>query len=320
MQTKPYSIVFMGTPSYAVLTLKAICEDPRFEVRGVVTQSDKELGRGLKLEASPVKVFAQEHGLTVFSPHKLNTPEMLEALRNLSPDFFLTIAYGKILRPAFLQIPRLAPLNLHASLLPKHRGAAPIAWSIIHQEQQTGVSLMQMDAGMDTGPVYAQKILPIADDDTALSLHDKLSVLSADILLEHIDAIATGTLLAQPQVGSPSLAPTLNKQMGAIHFEQSSQSLSCLIRGLTPWPSAYVRFRNKRITLGAVLSIERNHDHVPGTFLGLEDNALLIACAQGILGVRSLKVEGKALMEAKSFINGYRLQTGDRFENFNDTK
>ncbi|MGI5828930.1 MAG: methionyl-tRNA formyltransferase [Bradymonadia bacterium] len=315
-----YSVVFMGSPEYALPTLERLCDDERIDLRAVVTQADKEQGRGRRMKACAVKAAALERGLQVYSPVKLNTAEMREALSDLAPDFFVTIAYGKILRPSFLAIPKIAPLNLHASLLPKYRGAAPIAWSIINGEHETGVCLMRMDAGMDTGPVYARRSLPIADNDTAQSMHDKLSVLSAQILVDHIAEIAEGKLEAEPQRGEPSVAPMLTKQMGAIHFLQDAKQISCTIRGLSPWPSAFVRFGGKRLTLSEVYSEDYVHNAAAGSFLGYdkEQRAIRIACQNGVLGVRALKPEGKAWMDANSFVNGYRLQESAVFEKYDE--
>lgn len=300
-------VVFMGSPDFAVPTLEALVGDPRIEVCAVVTQPDKLAGRGKRLTPPPVKVCAEKHGIRCFQPEKLKTEAMYQALSEIAPDFFVTIAYGKILRQAFLDIPRIAPLNLHASLLPRLRGAAPIQWAVIREEKKSGVCLMRMDAGMDTGPVYARRELTLAADETASSLHDKLSQMSAEILMTHIFEIAEGRLEAQAQEGEMTLAPTIEKSLGAIRFDMPSHTLDALCRGLTPWPSAFAMLDGKRVALQMTSHDDEAVDAVPGTILGYDAScrALRVACASGALYVSMLQPEGKKSMDAASFVNGY---------------
>lgn len=301
-------IVFMGSPEFSVPTLEALLHAPQCEVCAVVTQPDKPTGRGRKMLPPAVKVCADAHGIPCFQPPKLKTQEMFDTLTQLAPDFFVTIAYGKILRQSFLDIPRIAPLNLHASLLPRYRGAAPVQWSIIRDETETGVCLMKMDAGMDTGPVYATQKTPIAPDETPDTLFEKLSHISARLLLEHIDDIASGKLTAHPQTGEPTTAPMLEKSMGSVHFDTDARELDCLCRGIAPWPTAHVLFQGKRLSLLMTHAVEGESKAQPGTVLGLdsETGALHIACKTGILAVDALQLEGKKRTDARSFFNGYR--------------
>ena len=303
-------VVFMGSPEFAVPTLEALVAHPDIEVCAAVSQPDKPAGRGRQLMPPAVKVCAESHGIRCFQPEKLKTPEMYDALSAIAPDFFVTIAYGKILRQSFLDIPRIAPLNLHASLLPKYRGAAPVQWSIIHGERETGVCLMRMDAGMDTGPVYARRTVAIAPNETPDTLFPKLSRVSAEILIDHIFAIADGKLEATPQQGEASMAPMLQKSLGAIAFDQDAAKLDALCRGIAPWPTAFTSFRGKRLAITMTHAIDRDPGAAPGTILGLDPDthAMTVACAHGILAIDELQIEGKKKTDAASFYNGYRPQ------------
>ena len=300
-------IVFMGSPEFAVPTLKALIDCPDTEVCAVVTQPDKPAGRGRQLVAPPVKTCAIEHQIPCYQPEKLKTQEMYDILSAIAPDFFVTIAYGKILRQAFLDIPKIAPLNLHASLLPKYRGAAPVQWAILNGEKQTGVCLMKMDAGMDTGPVYTREIIDIAPDETPATLFDKLSVLSAKILMAHIFDIASGKLQPSPQQGDPSAAPPLDKSMGLLDFNMDAQTLVQRIRGLSGWPNAYTFYNGKRLVIHEASVSSQHTQSEPGHIVGLDENKnMLVACQNGMIAVHSLQLEGKKQATAESFFNGYK--------------
>lgn len=301
-------VVFMGSPAFSVPTLEALIAHPEIEVCAVVTQPDKPAGRGRQLQPPAVKVCALQHEIPCYQPEKLKTQEMYDILTGIAPDFFVTIAYGKILRQSFLDIPRIAPLNLHASLLPKYRGAAPVQWAIINGETETGVCLMKMDAGMDTGPVYAEQKTDIASDETPDTLFEKLSQISADILMNNIFDIAAGKLQAVPQNGEPTAAPMLQKSLGEITFDMDARKLDALCRGIAPWPTAFTSFGGKRLSIHKTHAIDAQSDEAPGTILGLDPQtkALKIACQTGILAVHELQIEGKKKMDAASFFNGYR--------------
>ena len=300
-------IVFMGSPEFAVPTLEALVAHPDCEVCAVVTQPDKPAGRGKQLTPPAVKVCAQAHGIPVYQPEKLKTQEMYDILTGIAPDFFVTIAYGKILRQAFLDIPKIAPLNLHASLLPKYRGAAPVQWAILNGETETGVCLMRMDAGMDTGPVYARETVAIDPKETPTTLFDKLSKVSAQILMQHLFEIASGKLEPVAQQGEPTMAPMLDKSMGLVDFNQDARALACRIRGLSGWPNAYTFYQGKRLVIHEADAIDDHCSAEPGTIVGLSnDKSLLVACKSGSLAIRSLQIEGKKRMDAESFFNGYK--------------
>ena len=300
-------IVFMGSPDFAVPTLKALIEHPEIEVCAVVTQPDKPAGRGRQLIEPPVKICALENKIQCYQPEKLKTQEMFDILSAIHPDFFITIAYGKILRQAFLDIPRLAPLNLHASLLPKYRGAAPVQWAILNGEKQTGVCLMKMDAGMDTGPVYTREIIDIAEDETPVTLFEKLSHLSAKVLMDNIFDIANGKLQPTPQEGEPTAAPPLEKTMGLLDFNQDSRIIAQKIRGLSGWPNAYTFYKGKRLVIHKAAAMEATSELQPGTIIGLNpDKSLAVACKSGTLAIHTLQLEGKKSSDAESFYNGYK--------------
>ncbi len=301
-------IVFMGSPAFAVPTLEALIQHPEIEVCAVVTQPDKPAGRGKQMTPPAVKTCALEHNIPCYQPEKLKTQEMYDILTGIAPDFFITIAYGKILRQSFLDIPRIAPLNLHASLLPKYRGAAPVQWAILNGEKQTGVCLMKMDAGMDTGPVYARRIVDIEPEETPTTLFDKLSVVSAQILMDHIFDIAAGKIEPTAQSGEPTMAPMLDKSMGLIDFEQDAHALACRIRGLSGWPNAYTFYEGKRLVIHEAFAMDGSSSFAPGYIMDLDPQtkSLKIACKSGILAIRSLQIEGKKRMDAESFFNGYR--------------
>ena len=303
-------VVFMGSPQYSVPTLEALIAAPDIEVCAVVTQPDKPAGRGRQIVEPPVKICAKAHNIDVYQPPKLKTPEMFEALTSYAPHFFVTIAYGKILRQSFLDIPSIAPLNLHASILPELRGAAPVQWAIMRGATETGVCLMKMDAGMDTGPVYAVRKTPISDRETPETLFETLSQISAQILIDNIRDIASGQLVATPQVGESTTAPMLSKEMGAIDFDTDAKSLDCLCRGMSQWPTAYALFNGKRIAIHMthVVDMQPPADAAPGTILGLDPStkSLLVACKTGVLAIEVLQIQGKSKLNAESFFNGYR--------------
>ena len=300
-------VVFMGSPEFAVPTLEALIAHPDCEVCAVVTQPDKPAGRGKQLTPPAVKVCAQAHSIPFYQPEKLKTQEMYDILSGIAPDFFVTIAYGKILRQAFLDIPKIAPLNLHASLLPKYRGAAPVQWAILNGEKETGVCLMKMDAGMDTGPVYAREVVAIDPKETPITLFDKLSKVSAQILMKHLFEIASGKLEPVAQAGEPTMAPMLDKSMGLVDFDQDAHALACRIRGLSGWPNAYTFYQGKRLVIHEADAVETSSDAQPGTIISLDaDKSMLVACKSGMLAIRALQMEGKKRMDAESFFNGYR--------------
>ncbi len=302
----------MGTPQFAVPILKALLEGDD-EVVAVVTQPDKPAGRGKKLTPPPVKLLAQKYGVPVLQPQKIKEPAFLEELRKLSPDVIVVAAYGKILPKEILELPAYGCINVHASLLPKFRGAAPINWAIISGEKETGVTIMQMDEGMDTGDILLMEKIPIENEETAGTLHDKLSHLGARLILETLKRLKDGTLKPrrQPEEGV-SYAPMLRKKDGLLDFNRPAKELACLIRGLDPWPTAYAFFRGKLIKFFRPEALEKR-EGAPGEILGLERDGILVGTGKGALKIKEVQLEGKKRISAEEFFRGYRPQKGEKF-------
>ena len=312
-------VVFMGTPDFAVPALSALLAstgvhstertstDAVFEVVGVVTQPDRGSGRGRKLTPPPIKVLAQAHGIPLFQPETLRAPEAWDAIALLAPDFLVVVAYGELLSPRYLALPTIAPINVHASLLPKFRGAAPIHWSIARGEAETGVSIMRMDRGLDSGPVYRMASMVIEANDTAGSLHDRLSTLGARLLVETLPLIASGALVPSEQDHSKAtLAPMLKKSDGFLRFDQAAERVSQHARGMTPWPGVTCLFKEKRLKLLEVsLAARMGGLGDPGQILAVDERGLVIACKAGAVAAAALQLEGKSRQSAADFGRGY---------------
>lgn len=302
-------VVFMGTPDFAVGSLKALL-DAGHTVVGVFTQPDKPQGRKMLLTAPPVKKFALENGLEVFQPSSVKTDEAYELLKSLSPDVLAVVAYGKILPKRILDIPKFGCVNVHASLLPKYRGASPIQWSIYCGDKVTGVTTQLMDEGMDTGDILLDDKVDITDADNFETLHDKLAISGAKLLVETLACLENGTAKPrkQPEDGA-SYAPIIKKEMGAVDFTKSASEIDCLIRAFTPWPSAFFFIEGLRIKiLGA--SVSEASDAVPGTVINTK-TGLKIACGENTsILITDIQPEGKGAMTAKAYLNGKPLKEG----------
>lgn len=302
-------IVFMGTPAFAVPSLRA-CLDVG-EVVAVVTQPDKPQGRGQALGISPVKALALERGLQVLQPLKLKQQNFGEVLRALAPDVAVVTAYGKILPKDVLEAPRLGSLNVHASLLPRWRGAAPIQWAIASGDATTGVCLMKMDEGLDTGPVLACRELPIEPDDTSATLHEKLSELGRRTLVEELPRYLRGELVPTPQpTEGATYAPMIEKEQGALDFTQPAAALERRMRAFTPWPGSFTRLG------GALLKVHRAKVRVgrgsPGQVLAADAEGIEVACGEGSLSLLEVQLEGKRRMSAQDFLAGHPLIPGSK--------
>jgi methionyl-tRNA formyltransferase len=301
-------IVFMGTPQFACPTLQMLL-DRGEHVVAVVTQPDRPKGRGQQLQPPPVKELAATHGIPVFQPLKVRVPEAVEQIRAYAPDLIVVIAFGQILPKALLDIPRLGCINVHASLLPRYRGAAPLNWCIINGETETGITTMLMDVGLDTGDMLVKRAIPIHPDEDASSLHDRLAILGAETMAETLDLLTAGRLVPQRQDDSLSCyAPMLKKELGAIDWRKSPAEISNLVRGVTPWPGAYTRLDGK------LLKLFRAHtacgEGSPGTVLRADADGLEIACSGGSIVFTDLQLEGKKRMKAADFLAGYRVAPG----------
>ena len=301
----------MGTPDFSVPTLECIIEAGH-EVVGVVTQPDKAKGRGKKVVYTPVKEKALEHGLTVYQPRRAREPEFIEQMRALNPDVMVVVAFGQILPKELLDIPKYGCVNVHASLLPKYRGAAPIQWAVIRGEKVSGVTTMQMDVGLDTGDMLLKTEVPLAEDETGGSLHDKLSVLGGDLLIETLKGLEAGTIVPEKQDDSQSgeYARMLDKSLGKIDFSMRAEEIERLIRGLNPWPSAYTSYNNKTMKLWKARVVSGG-EAVPGQVLAVDKKGFTVQTGDGALQILELQMEGKKRMDAGAFLRGCPLTAGE---------
>jgi len=306
-------IAFAGTPQFALPALQALLKS-RHQVVGVLTQPDRPAGRGQQMRASPVKLLALDARLPLAQPPTLKTPESRAELTQWAADVLVVVAYGLILPPPVLALPRLGCVNIHGSLLPRWRGAAPIQRAILAGDAETGVTIMQLDAGLDTGPMLLERVRPIGSQDTAGDLHDALSELGAAALLEALDGLAAGTLKprAQPAEGV-SYAPKIEKSESPLDWSVSAIHLDRKIRAFNPWPVAETRFAGEslRVLRARIAEPMGAHD-APGTLLGIAEDGLRVACGEGVLAVRELQRAGKRPVSARDFANAVRL-AGLRF-------
>jgi methionyl-tRNA formyltransferase len=307
-------IAFAGTPQFAVPALKALLASPH-RVVGVLTQPDRPAGRGRELRASPIKLLALEHSLPLAQPTTLRTPEGRAPIEQWAPELLVVVAYGLILPPAVLGIPRFGCLNIHGSLLPRWRGAAPIHRALLAGDAETGVTIMQLDAGLDTGPTLLERRRAIGPHDTSGDLHDALSELGATALLDAIEGRVNGTLVPRPQPeDGVSYAAKVEKSEARIEWNSSAAVLDRQIRAFNPWPIAETRFAHETLrVLGAVVADARAREGAPGTVLGLTNDGLRVACGEGVLALREVQRAGKRPVSARDFVNAVRLQ-GLRFD------
>lgn len=304
-------IVFMGTPDFAVGTLHALAESEH-EVAAVVTQPDKPKGRGKTLMPTPVKEEALKYNIPVYQPQKVRSEEFQNILAGIQPDAIVVVAFGQIIPQSILDIPRYGCLNVHASLLPKYRGAAPIQWAVIDGEKESGVTIMRMDAGLDTGDMIAKQIVTLETDETGGSLFEKLSQVGADLLLETLDSIENGTAVyeKQPEESPTPYAAMLDKKMGLIDWERPAGEIECLIRGLNPWPSAYTYLDGKTLKIWKAQVENSDSEEQPGTVIQADKEAFCVACGSKVLHITELQLEGKKRMAFDAFLRGYPVETG----------
>ena len=306
-------IVFMGTPSFALVPLAALCEAGRTPV-AVYTQPDQVNGRGGKISFSPVKQYALENKIPVCQPQSFKEEAAVLALRDWRPDLIVVIAYGKILPQAVLDIPTYGAVNIHASLLPKYRGAAPVQRAILNREEETGVSLMKLDAGMDTGPVISRVSVKIGDAVTSGELLDILADTGAKELLRILPDITEATAKAAPQDESlATYAEKITKEMGALDWTEAAAGLHARVRALSPNPGTYTYFAGKRIKIWRSFLTEKETTAAPGTVVSADKNGLLLATGEGVLGISRLQPENKKEMDAADWLRGAKVQAGDRF-------
>jgi methionyl-tRNA formyltransferase len=315
-------LVFCGTPQFAVPTLKHLLAEPHFSVSGVITQPDRPRGRGQQLSVSPVKEIALAAHLPVHQPEKIRAPEVQQLLEKLAPDVIVIIAYGQIIPERLLSIPKHGWINLHASLLPKYRGAAPINWAIVNGETRTGLTTMRIDAGMDTGDILLQREMEISQTETAPDLAARMSEAGGPLVEETLRGLAAGTIVPRPQNhAEATLAPILKKEDGRIDWKCSAQEIHNHIRGFFPWPGGYTTFRGKTchvwgepapdaLLTGQLLD---SASVVPGTLL-LAKNRWSVACGHATaFRLRTVKLEGRKPVSPTDFANGAHLKRGERF-------
>ncbi len=333
-------IVFMGTPDFAVNTLEALI-DAGHSIPLVVTQPDKAKGRSSKLVFSPVKEAAISHGLKVTQPEKVRDPEFIDELKTIAPDVIVVVAFGQIIPEAILNLPVYGCINVHASLLPAYRGAAPIQWAVIDGLKETGVTTMYMDKGLDTGDIIEQRTIELAPDETGGSLFDRLAILGGEIIVDTLEKLESGTATRTKQDDSRSnYAKMLSKDMGLIDFSRSAEELERLIRGLDPWPSAFTRLNGKMLKIYKALVVSEDDaanlcrmlhekadtsEHIsednrseyvseghiiPGTIIAVDKKSFTVRCGKGALRIMNLQLEGKKRMDTNAFLLGYDISEG----------
>ncbi len=299
-------IVFMGTPDFSVPALKELAK--HHEIAAVVTQQDRPKGRGHKMQYTPVKEAALELDVPVYQPQKVKDAEFVEILKDINPDAIVVIAFGQILSKEILDLPKYGCINVHASLLPKYRGAAPIQWAVIDGEEVSGVTTMYMGEGLDTGDIIDTTVITLDEKETGGSLFDKLAIEGSKLIVKTLDELEKGTATRTPQDESKSTyAGKITKELGNIDFAKSAKEIECLIRGLNPWPSAYTKLGDKNIKIWDASVLNVAVDKEPGTIIGTEKNAICVATGNGILKIHELQLEGKKRMDVTAFLNGYQL-------------
>lgn len=317
-------LVFMGTPDFSVPALRALVSGGH-EVVGVFTQPDRPAGRGKNLKPSPVKIAAEELGLPIFQPERIKTPEGTQQLRVLAPDSIIVVAYGQILSREILQLPSKGCINVHASLLPAYRGAAPIHWAIMRGETRTGVTTMLMDEGLDTGDMLLKRELLISNEATTGEIHDQLAALGGELLLDTLKELEKGKLIPTPQTQETSYAPLLKREHEYIDWLRTAADLHHQIRGLNPWPGAFTVFRGENLKIwrskplldpdnsSKTEIVSKGEKAEPGQVIRVSEEGLLVQTGDGILWILEVQPAGKRAMPARDFFNGRHGQVGERF-------
>lgn len=303
-------IIFFGTPSFAVPPLKALLQSEE-EVVAVVTQPDKRKGRDRLSSLPPVKELAVDKGIKVLQPARIKESVFIDELKSMNPEIIVVVAYGKILPSQILRLPQHGCINAHASLLPKYRGAAPVQWAIINGEKKTGITIMLMDEGLDTGDILLQEETEISDEDTAETLSRRLSNIGATLLIKTIKKIKDGSLKPIPQEGSPSYAPPLKKEDGRLNWARTARDIFNFVRGMYPWPSAYCYLNKERIKITRVKALEGSG--IAGR-VEKADEEIIVGTGGGLISIIELQPESKRLMTAKDFLQGRRLKVGIFFD------
>ncbi|MCT4544235.1 MAG: methionyl-tRNA formyltransferase [Vallitalea sp.] len=304
-------VVFMGTPDFSVPTLQELI-DSEHEVVAVVTKPDKPKGRGNKVLFTPVKEVAINNNINVYQPQKLSEEDFVANMEEINPDVIVVIAFGKILPKRILDLPKYGCINVHASLLPKYRGAGPIQWSLINGESETGITTMFMDVGLDTGDMLLKETVKIEDTDTGGSLHDKLSVVGAKLLIKTLKEVQNNNIVREKQDSEKSTyAPMLEKSMGNIDWDKEAREIELLVRGLNPWPSAYTYLQNKILKIWSATVIEDKYKGNSGEIVDILKDGFVIKCKNNSLLLKEVQLQGKKRMTADAFLRGHNLEIGE---------
>lgn len=310
-------VLFMGTPDFSVGTLRALVAAGH-EVVGVVSQPDKPKGRGKALQPTPVKEAAMELGLPVYQPKRVRDPEVFPVLEAMKPDVIVVVAFGQIIPDSILNLAPLGCINVHASLLPKYRGAAPIQWAILDGEKESGVTIMRMDSGLDTGDMIAKEIVPIEKEETGGSLFDKLSRVGAELLVRTLPTLENHTAVfeKQPEESTTAYAGMITKQMGAMDWNRKAVELERLVRVMNPWPSAYTKLNGKTLKIwrAQAETNQETGDYIPGTICCVSPKDFCVKTGEGVLRILELQLEGKKRMDVSAFLRGYAVKPGTILE------
>lgn len=303
-------VVFMGTPEFAVPTLKVLLEDENIEVVGVFTQPDKPKGRGKKLAMPPVKELALENNLEVFQPEKIKTSESVALLKELNPELIVVVAFGQILSKEILDIPKYGCINVHASILPAYRGAAPINWAIIKGEKTSGVTTMFMDVGLDTGDMIYKEYVEISEEDNSSTLHDKLSSAGYTVLKKTIDNLKKGDLPREKQIEESSYAPIMDKSLGKVNWKNSAEDIYNLVRGVIPWPGAHTTINDDVMKIWGVKKSSKKTDKAPGMIIDVTQEGIYVATNDGVVVIDEIQMPNKKRMPVKEYLKGNKIELG----------
>ena len=302
-------VVFMGTPDFAVPCLQKIIDEGH-KVIGVVTQPDKPKGRGKKLSMPPVKELALKYDIPVYQPLKARDEEFVEILKNLNPDIIIVVAFGQILPKSILDIPKYGCVNVHASLLPRYRGAAPLNWVIINGEEKTGVTTMYMDEGLDTGDMILKSEIPLDDKITAGELHDKMMIDGANLLKETMDLIEKGEAPREKQNDDDTCySPIMKKTLGNIDWSKSAKDIHNLVRGVNPWPSAYTTYNGNTMKVWETNVLDNVSDKTPGTIISVDKDGIKVSTGKGIINIKEIQMAGKKRVKVQEYIKGNNIDT-----------
>jgi len=311
----PLRVIFFGTAELACASLKALASDSQFEVVATVTQPDKPRGRDLRLQPSAVKAVAMELQLPLLQPKRARDESFIQEIRDLKPDLMVVAAYGQILPQVLLDVPRFGCLNVHTSILPRHRGAAPIQWSILSGDTETGVTIMKMDAGLDTGPIVSMEETVIRIEDNSQTLHDRLAEMGAQLLVKTIPLYATGGISPQPQPEGATYARKISKEDGLIDWRQPAQTIWNRIRAFTPWPGAFTYLpggdKPRLLKIWEAIPVDATGVAKPGSVVESVKTGIIVATGEGALQIKTLQPEARKRMSAQEFLAGHVMKPGD---------